>query len=725
MRNAKLLILTLTAVMLIVITLSQTASAAPPQIKNPYQIITATIEDGSPSTVDPAACYDTASGAILFQCYDTLVSFDAEHMETVRPDLATSWTIENLPAGTTSPEGLTWSQRYTFALKSGVKFHDGSILTPRDVEFSIEREMAMDIAAGPQWMFFQPLLNGASTTSINGNHYNMSLTADQITVGKMIDHAVESNATHVWFNVAFPGGYEPFIQILTQSWADVISQNWVKNTVIGELGRPAWNGEWGDYTSWVTFRRPQLSPLDDPTPIEMGSGPFYLESLDYTAKQWSVLRFVDYHQGWPASWPKLGAAQPAGYVNRFVETWAFTWETRSTSFLAGDVDFCAVPRQYKAVVLNQPGIRNVYPLPTLTLDAIHFTYDIVPTTPYGPILPAGTFDQNGIPSDFFGNATWGIHVRKAFAYAFDYETYLATAWLGEATHIYSAIIPGLLGYNASIKGYDYNLTAAAAELHQVPGLWDTGFTITVLYNTDNIPRQESCELLRSALEGMNPKFHVNIVSVEWRTYLYAALVYGQCPIWDIGWLVDYPDPHDFAYPYYFSEGDFAGAQGYSNPAMDTLIDSALMETDAAKRIALYSQISELAIADCPSFTLQQGLGRHFERDWICGWYYNMAYPDNYIYNLWKWYYQPQSGFDSTTAPISNDLPVDVDYNGKVNILDITIVAQAFGASYGPPIGARWQFRADIDNNRVVNIIDIAAVARYFNKVSTTWIAPSA
>jgi len=421
----------------------------------------------------------------------------------------------------------------------------------------------------------------------------------------------------------------------------------------------------------------------------------------------------------------LGSSKPAGYINRFVETWAFTWETRSTMFLAGDIDLCAVPRQYRDVVLNKPGIRCIYPLPTLTLDAIHFTYDIVSTTPYGPILAADTFDENGIPSNFFGNAAWGIHARKAFAYSFDYNTYIAEAWLGEATHIYSAIIPGLLGYNSSVKGFEYNLAQSIAEFKLFPGLWDTGFTITLLYNTDNIPRQRSCELIKSAVEGMNSKFHVNIVSVSWSTYLYAALVYGQCPIWDIGWQVDYPDPHDFAYPYYASTGDFN--VGYNNPAMDALIDEALRAKTDAERIALYSRISELGIADCPSFTLQQGLGRHFERDWICGWYWNMAYPDNYMYNLWKWYYQPQAGFDAVGTPPTypgNYVPVDVNYDGKVNIVDITVVAQAFGSSYGPPIGPRWSFRGDVDSNRIVNIVDIAAVAKYFTKTSAVW-TPSA
>jgi peptide/nickel transport system substrate-binding protein len=493
--------------------------------------------------------------------------------------------------------------------------------------------------------------------------------------------------------------------------------------VIGELGRPDWNGVFGDYTGWVAFHDPQISPLDDPSPIANGCGPFELESLDFTAKQWTATRFVDYWDGWPSTFPKAGSAKPAGYVDHIVITWAFTWETRSTMFLAGDCDFCAVPRQYRDVVLNKPGIRCIYPLPTLAVDALFYTFDIVATTPYGTILPAGTFGETGIPSDFFGNASWGIHVRKAWSFAFDYNTFIATSYLGEAFVPATAIIPGLAFYDPTVKGYSYNLTAALAEFNQVPGLMSTGFTVTLLYNTGNIPRQNAANLLKTALEGLNPKFHVTVSSVDWSPYLRAA-VRHQLATYIIGWLADYPDPHNFAGAFYATGGAFSSWQLYSNPDMDALINAGIREADSVQRAAIYKQVEELAISDCPSVAIDQAVGRHFERDWVAGWYYNQVYPAYYYVNLWKWYYVPQALQDSTVAPISNYLPVDVNYDGKVNIVDITVIAGSFGSSFGPPIHPRWQFRADIDNNRVVNIIDIAAVAKYFTKTSATWTAPT-
>jgi peptide/nickel transport system substrate-binding protein len=600
-------------------------------IKRPYELISATVEGAGPETVDPSWSYDVASGELISNVYDTLLTFDGEHTDSFIPRVAMSLPTIT-PISETSPEGLPWHYRYTFQIRQGIKFQDESYtLTPQDVEYSIERELVMDRDGGPQWMLYEPLLNGETATYINGQDFDLSRTEDIIKVGKMIDHAVESNGTHVWFNLAFPGAYAPFLQILCQTCSSIMSEQWVKDYVIGTLARKDWNGNFGDYTDWVAFHNPDVSPLDNPTPIAMGSGPFMLESLDYTAQQWSAARFEDYWDGWPASFPS-GHGKPAGYVNSLVVTWAYDWETRETLFLNGDVDFCAVPRQYDSEVLDQPGIRCVFPLPELACDALFFQFNIDPTTPYGPILPAGTFAEDGIPTDFFGNHMWSIHVRKAFAFSLDYNALIADVFQGEATHPATAIIQGLTGYDPTIQGYAYNLTAAVEEFKKVPGLWNTGFTITLAYNTGNTLRQGCAELLKESIEALNPKFHVNTLSLYWQTY---EARWRQLPTFIQGWLADYPDAHDFALPFYGSTGYFAAPQGYSNPTMDALINQGIAESDAAKRAIIDRQIQALAIADCPSITLAQPVGRHFERDWVNGWYYNPVYPGIYGINLWK------------------------------------------------------------------------------------------
>jgi len=53
---------------------------------------------------------------------------------------------------------------------------------------------------------------------------------------------------------------------------------------------------------------------------------------------------------------------------------------------------------------------------------------------------------------------------------------------------------------------------------------------------------------------------------------------------------------------------------------------------------------------------------------------------------------------------------DLNFDGRVDILDISVAAQAFG-SY--PSHSRWNPKADIDNNGVVNIIDLVKIVQNF------------
>jgi len=58
------------------------------------------------------------------------------------------------------------------------------------------------------------------------------------------------------------------------------------------------------------------------------------------------------------------------------------------------------------------------------------------------------------------------------------------------------------------------------------------------------------------------------------------------------------------------------------------------------------------------------------------------------------------------------LTTDINNDGKVNILDITIVAKAFGTKQGEPM---YNEVADLDKNGHVNIIDISMVAKDYGK----------
>src|SRR5262245_3990434 len=81
-----------------------------------------------PVNLDPAQVTDLNSTRVGRRMVETLVTFPDESTQVV-PGLAESWTI--------SKDGL----QYTFKLRSGVKFHDGTPLNAEAVKFSIERQI--------------------------------------------------------------------------------------------------------------------------------------------------------------------------------------------------------------------------------------------------------------------------------------------------------------------------------------------------------------------------------------------------------------------------------------------------------------------------------------------------------------------------------------------------------------------------------------------------------
>ncbi|GAA4979575.1 ABC transporter substrate-binding protein [Kineococcus glutinatus] len=86
-----------------------------------------------PDQFDPHKTTAYASFQVLENVYDTLTVPSAED-QTMQPSLAESWE--------TSPDGLTW----TFRLRSGVTFHDGSAFDAADVVYSFKRIIDEELA---------------------------------------------------------------------------------------------------------------------------------------------------------------------------------------------------------------------------------------------------------------------------------------------------------------------------------------------------------------------------------------------------------------------------------------------------------------------------------------------------------------------------------------------------------------------------------------------------
>ncbi len=95
---------------------------------------------GEPGSLDPQINYDSSGFLVLGNVYDGLVRAVGERTVTIVPDLATSWTH--------SPDGKTW----TFTLRSGVTFHDGTPVDAAAVKITWDRLFKLDQGAASDWI---------------------------------------------------------------------------------------------------------------------------------------------------------------------------------------------------------------------------------------------------------------------------------------------------------------------------------------------------------------------------------------------------------------------------------------------------------------------------------------------------------------------------------------------------------------------------------------------
>ncbi|MFJ9342848.1 ABC transporter substrate-binding protein [Streptomyces sp. NPDC101733] len=106
--------------------------------------------------------------------YRTLVTFKAEPGKAgseLVPDLATD-------LGTPSDGGRTW----TFTLKEGVKYEDGTPIRAEDVKYNVERSFAPDLTGGPDYA--AQYLAGAEGYKgpLQGKHLDSVRTPDERTI---------------------------------------------------------------------------------------------------------------------------------------------------------------------------------------------------------------------------------------------------------------------------------------------------------------------------------------------------------------------------------------------------------------------------------------------------------------------------------------------------------------------------------------------------------------
>jgi len=619
---------------------------------DPTTFVAATF--GQPELIDPALTYETAGGEIIQNTYDTLIFYNRDNPVEFVPMLATEVpTVEN---GGISADGLT----YTFKIRSGVKFHDGTDMTPEDVAFSIQRGILQGGGASPQWMFVEPFF-GIGLSDISelvdpeGGLYDdpaalqaadpalLLATCERVTGAIVADNA----AGTVTMTLAQPWG--PFLATLANSWGAVMSKAWVASM-----------GGWdGDCATWQNFYGKTSEELVESGlgSLENGTGPYKLDH--WTPGEEIVL--VANEDYWVTEPLWEGGPTGAPALKTVIIKSIDEFSTRYAMLQAGDADWIQVGSQADypqmdtlvgvecqqttddcQVVDDSKPLLVVRGLEQTTRTDLFYTFQI--PTEGNNFIGSGKLDGNGIPPNFFSDPL----VRKGFAYCFNYDAYLNDVMLGEAVRSINIMLPGMIGYSEDTPSYTYDPAKCTELLQQSKwtdngdgtytpdpagaiSLWDTGFRFTVAYNTGNTARQTAAQILQAELSAINELFVVEVTGLPWPTFLRNQRA-SNLPIFISGWLEDIHDPHNWVVPY--TTGTYGGRQKLPAEISDqyaAIISRAVVESDPAKRAEIYKEFNQLAYDTASVITLFVPTSRRYQQRWVEGWYHNPIYPGRYYY----------------------------------------------------------------------------------------------
>ena len=226
----------------------------------------------------------------------------------------------------------------------------------------------------------------------------------------------------------------------------------------------------------------------------------------------------------------------------------------------------------------------------LLLEPLHIGFNL--NIPEG-VLPEG----DTIPLDFFHD----VRIRKAFNHAFDYNAFIngALAGFGEVNPHYVPI--GVFGYDPEAPIYDTQDLAEAERLFREAGVWDEGFTVTVVVESGSL-FEIQCLILKDSIEGLNPDFRINVAGVAEAVFDEAL---SQNPVEYAMWAKNgdpAADPSAYLETYAHPDGEWGEVHGFANGYADpdgiaALIDGIATELDPATRAAMVGEAQRLLYDD--------------------------------------------------------------------------------------------------------------------------------
>lgn len=199
-----------------------------------------------------------------------------------------------------------------------------------------------------------------------------------------------------------------------------------------------------------------------------------------------------------------------------------------------------------------------------------------------------------------------LKVRQAFALAVDRQRYVDVVLKGIGLPAHGLYPPGLPGYNAGLRGLEFDPALARQRLAESK-YGGANKLPPIVFTTSGFGSDVGSSV--AALAQMwrdNLGVTIQIENIEpnkAQDELHAGH-HGQ--LLSYGWCADYPDAENFADALFHSAAQ-QNLGHYSNPELDRLLEQARVERDVGRRLGLYQRAEQMIVQEAPAIFLTHSL----------------------------------------------------------------------------------------------------------------------
>jgi peptide/nickel transport system substrate-binding protein len=525
----------------------------------------------------------------VYNIFSTLLIYNGSSTTQFIPMAAAR--VPSIANGGISPDYKT----YTFQIRTGLKFSNGDPLAAYDVWYSMIR--CILFSDGPNSL--GSLLTPYLVPGVTSAPLIMAAANDTAQFDAIMNAVTYSNSSNtVTFKLVTPTIPQLFFTLIALPWAgpDILDASWLQQNGAGITFTPASFYAYQNQANCADQLCSRPNVNSKVQWAEVASGPYMVQNFVLGQSVTLVP-----NPGFPGV-PSIPVVN-----NTVVIHWVKDPQTAYDLFVSGQADIVeGLATNYLALIpkLVADGKAAMYQTPTLTARFFSFNLNINVTR-----MKASFGQQYNIPSNYFANT----NVREAFAYAFDYTTYIDDIQgnnkygIDFGDRYVGLIIPGLPYHvpPSQLQNVPIYDLAKAKHLLQQSGQYDIPINFPVQISPGNTVEFAGVQMWAAALNSIDP----NIVMTP---VYHVGAGFRARAISVTGWFQDYPytsDVVDFLYGGGPSEfpillgwnAKYLNSTGHADEAaifaqMNSLIQIADSTTNTTLAAEDYKQVEQLAIS---------------------------------------------------------------------------------------------------------------------------------